>query len=342
MNRLISKIAGLVLAFSGLAYSSALTLVPHVKAQGVGALGTEQIKPREKRRIAVLDFDFASISDMSVLSGVGGGGASKGISDLLTNQLFKDGSYILVERSRVATVLNEQNLGASGRIEPTTAAQIGRVLGVDAVLIGSVTKFSYGAKKDVSFGDLFTGSRKQIATVQISARLISTATGEILSVAEGIGQSEDRVSAGGGFGSGLFGLSRVGASFGSGNGSGALEDAAEKAVTALSTQIVAAAPQVAAIPAVAPRVNAVIADITGNQVVLNKGGNDGFRPGMILSVERVIKTVRDPSTGKVLRVVSQSIGRVQLVDVDSGSSIGKVITGRVSSMRVGDRAKSAE
>jgi curli biogenesis system outer membrane secretion channel CsgG len=341
MNRLISKTAGLVMAFSGLAFVPTLTFYQPVAAQGVGGLGTEQIKPREKRRIAVLDFDFASISDMSVLSGVGGGGASKGISDLLTNQLFKDGSYILVERSRVATVLNEQNLGASGRIEATTAAQIGRVLGVDAVLIGSVTKFSYGSKKDVSFGDLFMGSRKQIATVQISARLISTATGEILSVAEGTGQSEQRVSAGGGFGGGLFGLASVGSS-GAGNGSGALEDAAEKAVTALSAQIVAAAPQVAAIPTVAPRVNAVIADITGNQIVLNKGGNDGFRPGMILSIERVTKTVKDPSTGKVLRVVSQSIGRIQLVDVDAGSAVGKVVAGRVSSMRVGDRAKSAE
>ena len=328
------------MAFSGLVFVPTLTFSQLVTAQGVGGLGTEQIKPREKRRIAVLDFDFASISDMSVLSGVGGGGASKGISDLLTNQLFKDGSYILVERSRVATVLNEQNLGASGRIEATTAAQIGRVLGVDAVLIGSVTKFSYGAKKDVSFGDLFMGARKQIATVQISARLISTATGEILSVAEGTGQSEQRVNSGGGFGGGLFGLARGDAS--SGNGSGALEEAAEKAVTALSAQIVAAAPQVAAIPTVAPRVNAVIADITGNQIVLNKGGNDGFRPGMILSIERVTKTVKDPSTGKVLRVVSQSIGRIQLVDVDAGSSVGKVVAGRVSSMRVGDRAKSAE
>ncbi len=340
MNRLIAKTIGLVMALSGLAYCSTLNFSAQVNAQGVRALGTEQIRPREKRRIAILDFDFASISDMGALSGLGGGGASKGISDILTNQLFKDGSYILIERSRVASVLNEQNLGASGRIEPTTAAQIGRVLGVDAVVIGSVTKFSYGEKKDVSFGDIFTGSRKQIATVQISARLISTATGEILSVAEGTGQSEQRVNAGAGIG--LFGVPRMGSMLGSGNGSGALEEAAEKAVTVLSAQIVAAAPQIASLPAVTPRVNAVIADITGNQVVLNKGGSDGFRPGMILSIERVTKTVRDPSTGKVLRVVSQSIGRVQLVEVDAGSSVGKVVAGRVGSMRVGDRAKSAE
>jgi curli biogenesis system outer membrane secretion channel CsgG len=341
MKRSISNTVGLVIALSGLAYGSALDFYTQANAQGVGALGTEQIKPREKRRIAILNFDFASISDMSVLSGLGGGGASKGISDILTNQLFKDGSYVLIERSRVDSVLNEQNLGASGRIEPTTAAQIGRTLGVDAVVIGSVTKFSFGDKKNVSFGDIFTGSRKQVATVQISARLISTSTGEILSVAEGTGQAEQRVSSGSG-GFGLFGAPSLGAAFGSDNRSGALEEAAEKAVTQLSTEIIAAAPKLSALPTLSPRIDAVIADITGNQVVINKGGQDGFRPGMVLSIERVVKSVRDPSTGKVLRVVSQPIGRVQLVEVDATSSVGKVIAGKGGGFRVGDRAKAAE
>jgi curli biogenesis system outer membrane secretion channel CsgG len=334
----LTAIAGLIFASSSSIFLTIAHSLPPVSAQGLNGLGAETIKPQEKRRIAVLDFDFASISDMSVFSGLGGAGASKGISDLLTNQLFKDGSYILIERSRVASVLTEQNLGASGRIEPTTAAQIGRILGVDAVLIGSVTKFSYGGKKSASFGDIFTGSRKQVATVQISARLISTSTGEILSVAEGTGQSEQRVSSGS---IGLFGAPSFGSLLGSENRGGAMEEAAEMAVSQLSAQIVAAAPKVAAVPSVAPRVDTVIADVTGNQVVLNKGGQSGFRPGMVLSVERVIKKITDPSTGKVLRLQTQSIGRLQLTEVDPQSSVAKILTGR-GIIRVGDRARAME
>jgi curli biogenesis system outer membrane secretion channel CsgG len=335
MNRLISKTAGLVLAFSGLAYSSTLTFAPQVNAQGAGALGTEQIKPREKRRIAILDFDFASITDMSSFSGIGGQGSSKGISDLLTNQLVKDGSYILIERSRIDAVIAEQNLGTSGRIEPTTAAQIGRILGVDAVLIGSVTKFSMEDKsKGFSFGGVFGGSRKQIGTVQIAARLINTATGEILAVAEGSGEAVQKDNTGG---IGLFGTTSTSDSRGK-----VLGEAAELAIAQLSTQLVAAAPKLSGLPTLAPRIDAVVADITGNQVVINKGGRDGFRPGMVLSVERVTKTVKDPVSGKTLRVVSQSVARVQLVEVDAGSSVGKIIAGKVSSIRVGDRAKAVE
>lgn len=335
MKRSLSNTVGLVIALSGFAYGSVLGFCPQSNAQGVGALGTEQIKPREKRRIAVLDFDFSSISNMSFISGFGGGGGSRGISDLLTNQLVKDGSYILIERSRIDAVLAEQNLGSSGRIEPTTAAQIGRILGVDAVLIGAVTKFDMEDKsKGFSFGGVFGGSRKQIATVQIAARLINTATGEILTVAEGTGQSEQKDSTGG---VGLFGTTSSSDSRGR-----VLGEAAEKAVAEVSTQLVAAAPKLSSLPTLAPRIDALVADVTGNQVVINKGGRDGFRPGMVLSVERVTKTVKDPTTGKVLRVVSQPIGRVQLVEVDATSSVGKVIAGKGGSFKVGDRAKAAE
>jgi curli biogenesis system outer membrane secretion channel CsgG len=334
MKRPLFNTVGLVIALSGFAYGSALGFCPPSKAQDVGALGTEKIKPREKRRIAVLDFDFSSISNMSFISGFGGGG-SRGISDLLTNQLVKDGSYILIERSRIDAVLAEQNLGSSGRIEPTTAAQIGRILGVDAVLIGAVTKFDMEDKsKGFSFGGVFGGSRKQIATVQIAARLINTATGEILTVAEGNGQSEQKDATGG---VGLFGTTSSSDSRGR-----VLGEAAEKAVAEVSTQLVAAAPKLASLPTLAPRIDALVADVTGNQVVINKGGRDGFRPGMVLSVERVTKTVKDPTTGKVLRVVSQPIGRVQLVEVDATSSVGKVIAGKGGGFRVGDRAKAAE
>ena len=80
------------------------------------APGVETLRPKEKRRIAVLDFDFSSLSDTSFLSGVyAGNAASKGVSNLLTNELFKTGQFIVIERSRIDAVLAEQNLGNSGR-----------------------------------------------------------------------------------------------------------------------------------------------------------------------------------------------------------------------------------
>ncbi len=306
---------------------------PSVQADPTG--GAEQIKPKERRRIAVLNFDFASVSETGFLLGMyGGNGASVGVSNLITNELAKRDSYILIERSRIDAVLAEQNLGESGRIEPTTAAEIGRILGVDAVLIGSVTKFNVEDQtRGVSLGSVFGfggSQKKQTATVQIASRLVSTGTGEILAVAEGTGQAQQKDEGGQFLG--------IGTTASSNSRDRVLSDAAEMAVTEVVNQLDALAPKVAALPPVLPAVDVMIADITGSQVVLNKGGKDGFRPGMTLSVERVVKTVKDPATGKVLRTLTQPIGRIQLTDVDATSSLGKILNG--TGFKVGDRAKA--
>lgn len=335
----IPPVIGILALITGIA---TLPVIPDLALADTPALntpGAEPIRPKEKRRIAILDFDFSDIGSMSYWSGVfGENGVSRGISDRLTNQLVKDGTFILIERSKIDAVLAEQNLGASGRIEPTTAAQIGRILGVDAVLIGSVTQFGLEDKsQDVSIGSVFgfSGSdKRQNSTVQLTARLVSTATAEILAVAEGVGQAKQK-SGGGSF-------LGIGASSSSDSSSRLLTEAAEQAITQLATQLTASAPKLAAIPAVLPVIDAVIADITGNEVVINKGGKVGLRPGMILSVERVIKEIKDPTTGKVLRVQSQSIGKFQLTEVDAESAVGKILAGSKGAMKVGDRAKAIE
>lgn len=335
MNRQRSLVSGVLAGLFALAAFPLCSAPTLAQAPAIGAPGAERIRPRDKRRIAVLDFDFSGISNYGFLSSFyGGEGAAKGMSTLITNQLVKDGKFIVVERSKIDAVIAEQNLGQSGRIEPTTAAQIGRILGVDAVLIGSVTKFDVEDKsKGLSLGGLFGGDRKQIATVQIASRLVSTTTAEILTVAEGNGQAKQS--------DGNFSVGGIGASSNSNSAGRILIEAAEQAIAQLSTQLAGAAPQLAATPPVVPVIDAVIADITGNEVVINKGGKAGFRPGMVLSVERVIKRINDPTTGKLLRLQTQSIGRLQLTEVDPQSSVGKILAGK-GGIRVGDRARAVE
>ncbi len=332
---LSTALIGIIFLSSSSAFLNLTSTLQPASAQGLNGLGAETIKPREKKRIAILDFDFSSINNLGFTSGIGGEGAGKGVSNILTNQMVKDGSFIVIERSKLDAVLAEQNLGTSGRIEPTTAAQIGRILGVDAVIVGTVTKFDVEEKaKGGFFGGFGGGDNKQIATVQITARMVSTATAEILSIAEGNGQSSHNNSSISAFG---FGTTSSSDSQGR-----LLGEAAEQAIAQINTQFTAAGPKLAAAPAVVPVIDAVIADISGGQVVINKGGKDGFRPGMVLSVERVIKKITDPSTGKVLRVQTQSIGRFQLTEVDAQSAVGKLLAGNKGAIKVGDRARAVQ
>ncbi|NJN88018.1 MAG: hypothetical protein HC881_19160 [Leptolyngbyaceae cyanobacterium SL_7_1] len=148
----------------------------------------------QRLRVAILDFDFASTGlTGGAFSFADGGGPGQGISNLLTNRMVQNGTFSIIERSQITAVLREQNLGASGRIDASTAAEIGRILGVDAVVVGSVTRFNLEERRSgVSVFGIGNSRTRQIAEVQVTARMINTTTAEILAVAEGSGEAEER------------------------------------------------------------------------------------------------------------------------------------------------------
>ena len=88
----------------------------------------------EKRKVAVLDFNYATV--MTSVQAVFGTNQDigKGISDLLVNQLVNDGTYRVIERNALDKILKEQNFSNSDRADSSTAAKIGRILGVDAII----------------------------------------------------------------------------------------------------------------------------------------------------------------------------------------------------------------
>ncbi|WP_337170347.1 CsgG/HfaB family protein [Gemmatimonas aurantiaca] len=62
---------------------------------------------------------------------------SKGLAEMLITELSGNENIRVVERDRLQALLEEQNLGASGRVEKETAAKIGKTLGALHMLMGS-------------------------------------------------------------------------------------------------------------------------------------------------------------------------------------------------------------
>ena len=84
-----------------------------------------------KKRVAVLNFDYATVqSGVAAIFG-SNQDVGKGIADLLVDKLVSDGTYSVIERKMLDKVIAEQNFSNSDRADPTSAAKIGRVLGVD-------------------------------------------------------------------------------------------------------------------------------------------------------------------------------------------------------------------
>ena len=83
----------------------------------------------EKMKVAVLDFDAAPAQAKEADVG-------KTASDLVGKKLDSSG-YAVIDRKQVDKALQAQNL-TERQVDPSTAANIGRSLGADAVIVGSV------------------------------------------------------------------------------------------------------------------------------------------------------------------------------------------------------------
>jgi curli biogenesis system outer membrane secretion channel CsgG len=294
-----------------------------------------------KKRVALLDFDYATVQRWWS----GNWDVGKGIADLIVTNLVKDGTYSVVERKKLDAILQEQNFSNSERANPTSAAKIGKVLGVNAIVVGSITQFGL-EDKSLNIGGLAgrlgrfgggkVGTKEGKATVAIDARLVDVNTGEILAVASGKGTSKRSGMLLGGAGAGGGNYGAGGIDMGSSNFQDTvLGEATRSAVEDVTAQLVS---QAGRVEGTKVSVEGMVADASEGAIILNVGKAAGVAVGMKLSVERVGREVKDPATGKVLRKITSTVGEIEVTEVDDGSSVAKVLSG--SGFKVGDIVKS--
>jgi len=296
----------------------ALTLMP-ATAQRVRH--SEQSAPT----IAVLPFDDGAIRvqwggywQRGVEWAVGSGIADM-IATLLTEQAKKTGRFRVVERQRIQEALAEQDLGKSGRIAPETAARIGRLLGAQALLMGSVTQFAVDIDRvDLPFNWGGFGGDRATARVEIDGRLVDSETGEVLSALTGKGKTHQygvRIRrgdlAGLDIGSERFARSILGR---------ATRGAVEQMVKLVAEDLT---DHRHAREFLAERTGLVV-HIDSDDVMINLGARNGVRPGDIFEVVRQREVIRDPETNEILKVIEDKIGTLTVRTVEEKVSVGRV------------------
>ncbi|MBX9950287.1 MAG: hypothetical protein K2Y39_14050 [Candidatus Obscuribacterales bacterium] len=295
-----------------------------------------------KRRIAVLPFEYGAVS-----GSLGGYDLGKGVASLLITKLVNDGTYSLIDRQHLDAILKEQNFSVSDRADASTANKIGKMLGVDAVVYGTITAFGFEDKRTsysapsvpipVSIpyvggvGSLFGGfhgsSRKQKARTAIDATVTDTNTGEILAAVHGLGESQKASSS--------FGAYDVDSSDFSTSLAG---EATNQAVEQMGGQLIAMAAKIPDNQSLAlQNVEGRVADVTGREVIVNVGKQNGIAAGDHLSVDRPYKTIKDPVTGKVLKEMSSTIALIKIKEVAQDNATGDITKG--GGVKVGDSVK---
>ena len=182
-----------------------------------------------KTRIAVAEFE-AKIPKAH-------GELGTSMADLLINALVETKMYSVLERTALEQVRKEQNLGNSGAVDPATAAQLGRLLGAQYLVIGAVTQFEEktgGGGIGAVVGRKAGGLGFVSAKVGITVRVVNSTTGEIIA-SENVEQSSKGVGVAAG--AVVKGIPVGGTLFKSKSMQDALEGAIDKAVKFLSKEI---------------------------------------------------------------------------------------------------------
>jgi len=73
----------------------------------------------------------------------------RGMAGMMISELAANNGWRVVERAQVQKLLDEQNLGTSGRVDPQTAAKIGKLVGAKYVVTGSFIDLSGDFRLDV-------------------------------------------------------------------------------------------------------------------------------------------------------------------------------------------------
>ena len=110
------------------------------------------------------------------------GGVGWELAGMLSNELGATGAFRIVERSKLESVLEEQNLAASGRVNPATGARMGKLTGAQYLVAGTVTSYEENTKGTgggLSFRGVSLGGKSSEAYLAVDIRVINAETGEV-------------------------------------------------------------------------------------------------------------------------------------------------------------------
>ncbi len=134
------------------------------------ATGEEYLKPGA---------DFSRYSRLAVLpltDYFNSPGSGQQVADIISFELLKRG-FSVIDRANTQKILSEQKLSLSGVLDETSILAVGRILGVQALLTGSINEYST-TYSYISFAK--DPTYMPISATGLTLKLIDTETGEIV------------------------------------------------------------------------------------------------------------------------------------------------------------------
>lgn len=283
-----------------------------------------------KKRIAVLPITVAGASSTTTIRSGGDtttvstvwqsdrdpAEVGAALTEQLTTALINTGRFVVLERKALEEVLAEQDLGASGRVSPETAAPVGKVIGAEWLIKAAITEFTEKKTRSgaaIAVKGFAIGGAKQEAFLALDVRIIDAATGEVIDSVRADGRARS---------SGAIG----GVSIGGMVLAGGKEDTTPvgQATRAALTD---------AVDFICQRMEQIpwqsrVMEVEGDEVYITGGANMNLKVGDTFCVYRRGKPLVDPDTGQTLGYRETMLGTLRITEVQDKFSIGRMIEGQ--------------
>lgn len=305
-----------------------------VSTAGIARAQTNSAQTTTPRmRVAVMDLTGTALKMQMAQAPTPSGGSTtqttisipppaefaRSLTEALTTTLVATGKFVVLERLALNQVQQEQDFGASGRVNAETAADKGKLMGAQVLITGDITQFAYqrsaiGGKLSNIVKGLDAGVERVSASVSIDLRLIDAVTGEVIASIKGDGSAAQQGV--------TTHLTKDEKKY---DGSVALSTplgkASREAIQKSVAGIIDNVPKL--------KWSARVIDFRDGVVYVNAGAALGMVKGMSLQVFDAQATLIDPETGRNLGSPEKLIGEIVIDGVEPQFSTATVVSGSV-------------
>jgi curli biogenesis system outer membrane secretion channel CsgG len=274
------------------------TKMQQVKAQHEAAT---PLAKRYKRKVAIVRFTNETNYGKALMTDEDYDRLGKQASDMLASRLIKSGNFLVFERIDLKKIKQEQSLSGSE----------GGLVGVDSVIVGSVTEFgrSIGGKSG-----FLSGTKVQTARAKVDVRLLDIKTGQAFFSATGAGEASTESGEIAGYGS----RAEYDATLNDRAIAAAITDVIDKLVSTLDEK----------------SWRTDVLQVENNQLFISGGKKQGLKIGDSLQVMAPGQKIKSKQTGFDINLPSKQVAVVKIVSFfgdnenDEGS-ICEIISGTI-------------
>lgn len=258
--------------------------------------------PTLKRKIALGRITNETNYGQSLLRDRHDDPLGKQVTDLMSKALTESGAYLVFERPDIGRIQ------AEGRLTDSKL----NLIGVDALIIGSLTEFGRKTLGETGFA---SASKRQVAFAKVDVRVVDVNTGHVFFATSGAGEASTETASTFGFGSQ--------AGYDGTLNDSAIRQAVAGAVSKLSVEMSSRPWQT------------YILKAEGNRIFLGGGKSQGIKPGMQFAVQTQGEQVKSPQTGALVTLPGQVIAQVRVETLFGDSELNE---GAVASVVSGSLA----